>query len=296
MTVQLKKVAVLMGGPSAEREVSLRSGEAVAAALEHAGHPVERCDVRSLDFTLPDVDVCFVALHGAFGEDGLVQARLEELGIPYTGSRSWEMPRSFDKEICKALLDQAGLPTADWVMVGADAIDSPLGYPVVLKAPRQGSSIGVEIVKDPAGFPAALERVLVHGPRVLAERFIEGREFTVGFLNGEVLPIVEIRPKSSTYDYEAKYESGTTEYVVPAELPEPLNRKMQELATAAWVELGGRHLGRVDFRMTNDGDVYILEHNAIPGFTATSLLPKAVAATGLSFSELCTRIVRMAEG
>lgn len=288
-------VAVLKGGPGAEREVSLRSGAAVAEALRASGLQVVEADVRTLDFTLPaEVQAVFPVLHGEFGEDGMVQRRLEELGLPYVGSRSWEMPRGFDKEISHALLAAAALPTAPYEMAGPGESPS-MDVPVVIKAPRQGSSIGVEIVKQAEELPAALERVRAFGPRVLVERFIPGRECTVGFLGNEPLPLIEIVPAEGAYDYQAKYQRGDTRYLVPAPFPEDWSARITDLARRAYAVLGGRHLGRIDFRVTDDGDACILEINPLPGFTNTSLLPKAAASVGISFQELCLRLMEMAE-
>lgn len=290
-----RHVAVLMGGPSAERAVSLRSGAAVAAALREAGALVTELDVRDMGFTVPpEVEVVFPVLHGEFGEDGIAQHRLEALELPYVGSRSWEMPRSFDKEISHALLAAAGLPVAPHEMLAAGQLPA-LACPLVLKAPRQGSSIGVEIVRQPEDLPEALARVRQYGDRVLAEQYIAGRECTVGFLGDDPLPLVEIVPASGAYDFQAKYERQDTRYLVPAPFPEEWVTRIQGLAARAYGVLGGRHLGRVDFRVTDDGQPYILELNPLPGFTATSLLPKAASAAGISFVDLCTRILAMAE-
>ncbi|MCC5844273.1 MAG: D-alanine--D-alanine ligase [Verrucomicrobia bacterium] len=292
---RFQSVAVLKGGPGAEREVSLRSGAAVAAALRSAGYAVHEADVRSLAFTLPEgVEAVFPVLHGEFGEDGTAQRRLEELGLPYVGSRSWEMPRSFDKEIALSLLAAAGLPVAPHEMVTGAGVPA-MGCPLVVKAPRQGSSIGVEIVREAAELPGALARVRAFGARMLVERFIPGRECTVGFLGADPLPIVEIVPAAGVYDYEAKYQRGDTNYVCPARFPAELSAKITAAAREAYAVLGGRHLGRVDFRVTDGGDLCILELNPLPGFTATSLLPKAAAAAGLSFDVLCARIMELAE-
>jgi D-alanine-D-alanine ligase len=292
---RFQSVAVLKGGPGAEREVSLRSGAAVAAALRASGYAVHEADVRSLAFTLPGgIEAVFPVLHGEFGEDGMAQRRLEELGLPYVGSRSWEMPRSFDKEIALSLLAAAGLPIAPHEMVTGEDLPA-MGCPLVVKAPRQGSSIGVEIVREAGDLPGALARVRAFGARMLVERFIPGWECTVGFLGSEPLPIVEIVPAAGVYDYEAKYQRGDTNYVCPARFPEDLSAKITAAARAAYAVLGGRHLGRVDFRVTDGGDLCILELNPLPGFTATSLLPKAAAAAGLSFDVLCARIMELAE-
>ncbi|MGA0332722.1 MAG: D-alanine--D-alanine ligase family protein [Kiritimatiellia bacterium] len=288
-------VAVLKGGPGSEREVSLRSGHSVAEALRSADVKVTEMDVRDCTFTVPrDVEAVFPVLHGRMGEDGAVQNRLEEIGIPYVGSRSWEMPRSFDKEITHALLSVAGIPMAEWEMVEpASAVH--LRAPLVLKAPREGSSIGLEIVREEGEVPAALERVRRFDRRILAESFIEGSECTVGFLGETPLPVVQIQPCSGTYDYEAKYVRNDTRYLVPAPYDVALTQKLQLLALRSYQLLGGRHLGRVDFRVDTAGNPYVLEMNPIPGFTATSLLPKAAAAVGIDFRTLCVRILDQAE-
>jgi D-alanine-D-alanine ligase len=289
-------LAVLKGGPSAERDVSLRSGAAVANALREAGLTVHEVDVKGFAFEVPaGVQAVFPVLHGEFGEDGMAQRRLEELGLPYVGSRSWEMPRSFDKEISHALLAAAGVPTAEYRMLAPGENDPGLPVPLVLKAPRQGSSIGVEIVREASAVPEALARVRRYGERVLVERFIPGTECTVGFLGNEALPIVEIRPALESYDYEAKYQRNDTRYLCPAPFDPALAARIRDVATRAFAALGGRHLGRVDFRVQDDGQLFVLEMNPLPGFTATSLLPKAAAAAGMNFVELCTRILAMAE-
>lgn len=292
---RFSRVAVLKGGPGAEREVSLKSGAAVADALRTAGLEVDELDVTGVAFEVPEaVEAVFPVLHGAFGEDGVAQARLEELGFPYVGSRSWEMPRSFDKEITHALLEKAGIPMADWCMIEpGEAV--PMPAPLVLKAPRQGSSIGLEIVMNDADILEALERVRAFDPRVLAEDYVPGREVTVGFMGDQILPIVEIRPATGTYDYEAKYQRSDTEYLVPAPLSEEQEALLKELAAKTFRVLGGRHVGRVDFRVTEQGPPSVLELNPLPGFTATSLLPKAAAAFGIDFPSLCVQLINLAE-
>jgi len=288
-------VAVLKGGPGAEREVSLRSGAAVAEALRSVGLQVEELDVQDASFLLPEgVEAVFPVLHGSFGEDGIVQRRLEDLNIPYVGSRSWEMPRSFDKEISRALLLQAEVPVADGEMIEAgDEVRRTA--PLVIKAPRQGSSIGLEIVMKQEDVPEALEKVRQFDDRVLVEAFVEGREVTVGFLGEDTLPIVEICPASGTYDYEAKYERNDTEYVVPARLTPEKEEIILSYARRAYHHLGGRHFGRVDLRVPDEGVPVVLELNPIPGFTSTSLLPKAAVALGIDFPSLCVLILNQAE-
>jgi D-alanine-D-alanine ligase len=291
---QFSKIAVLKGGSGSEREVSLKSGAAVALALRTAGLDVCEIDVRDLTFSVPDgIEAVFPVLHGEMGEDGMAQRRLEELGLAYVGSRSWEMPRSYDKEITHALLAQAGIPMAEWQMVGPDEIVS-FAPPFVLKAPRQGSSIGLEIVRDPQDIARALDNVRVYDKRILVEKFVEGTECTVGFLGDEALPVIQICPQDGTYDYKAKYQRTDTRYLVPAPYEESLTHNLQEIARGAYKVLGGRHLGRVDFRVDTQGNPFVLEMNPLPGFTATSLLSKAAAAIGIDFQTLCVRILNQA--
>lgn len=295
MKCQFSKIAVLKGGSGSEREVSLKSGAAVAAALRTAGVDVCEIDVRDLSFSVPEgIEAVFPVLHGEMGEDGMAQRRLEELGLAYVGSRSWEMPKSYDKEITHALLGQAGIPMAEWQMVGPGDL---VGFetPLVLKAPRQGSSIGLEIVRHQKDIAQALEKVRVYDKRILVEKFVEGTECTVGFLGDEALPVIQICPQDGTYDYEAKYQRNDTRYLVPAPYDDTLTGKLQAIGQRAYKLLGGRHLGRVDFRVDLQGNPFVLEMNPLPGFTATSLLPKAAAALGIDFQTLCVRILNQAE-
>lgn len=295
MDLRFQTVAVLMGGPGGEREVSLRSGKAVAEGLRSCGFTVIELDVREMSFEIPpEVEAVFPVLHGVFGEDGIVQRRLEELDLPYVGSRSWEMPKSFDKEITHALLAAVGVPMADWEVI-TELSQRTLSPPLVFKPPREGSSLGVEIVQEEDGVHDAWQRSSQFDRRILVEQFVEGTECTVGFLGEDPLPIVEIRPADGVYDYEAKYERGDTQYLCPAPFSEEVTSRIQELARKAFQQLGGRHLGRVDFLLTEKGDAVVLELNPLPGFTATSLLPKAAAASGIPFPELCGRLMNMAD-
>ena len=295
MTRVPKKIAVLKGGPSSEREVSLRSGSAVAQALRSCGYTVAEIDVTAA--ALPDLpadtDVVFVALHGDFGEDGQVQALLEARGIPYTGSDPASSRASFDKRISKRLLEKAGIPTPAYELLRRGAARS-LPLPVVVKPPCQGSSIGVHRVFQEADWQPALQDALAYGEDALVEAFIAGRELTVGIVGGDALPVVEIVAPGGWYDYTAKYTPGTTEYRVPAPIPEPVASRCQDIALRTFAALGCRGLGRVDLRMAEDGGLFVLELNNIPGFTATSLLPKAAQLAGMDYAKLCDRIVKLA--
>ena len=290
---KFNKVAVLMGGPSAERAVSLRSGAAVARGLREAGYSVDEVDPQdgALQFA-SDIEAVFVALHGAYGEDGVVQEKLRALNMPYTGSGAEASRKAFDKLLSKGVFVAAKIPTPDYeVVTGPAAHRLPL--PVVVKPACQGSSIGLHCVRVEADWNAALCDALQHGT-ALVERYVSGRELTVGLLGEAALPVVEVRAPDGWYDYGAKYTAGRTEYVVPAPLLPEQTKRCQDLARRVFQALGCCDLGRVDMRLTPEGKLFVLEMNTIPGFTETSLLPKAAAATGIGFAALCDRIMRRA--
>jgi len=292
----MKRVAVLMGGTSSEREVSLRSGAAVAEGLAQAGFeavPVV-LDANRIDALPAGVEAVFIALHGGYGENGGVQADLDRLGVPYTGPGAAASRITIDKIATKRVLDAAGVPTAPFEVLprGCDATSLPL--PVVVKPPRDGSSVGISKVTEPSQWAAALAAARAADPQgeVLVEAYIPGREWTVGVVGDEALPVVEIQAPDGWYGYQAKYTKGMTNYVFP-ESPEdaPLVAQCQLLALLSFKAVGCRGVSRIDFRVTPDGRPYVLEINTIPGFTATSLLPKAAAKKGLSFSALCARLL-----
>lgn len=290
-------ITVLRGGPSAEREVSLRSGDAVARALRSLGHRVDEVDPLPADPAIPaGTDVVFLALHGTYGEDGTVQSELEELGVPYTGCGVRASLFAFDKILTKRRCLRAGIPTARFERFIDAGAAWPDGWqpPVVLKPARQGSSVGLRFVDRVEDFPAALAFSLSHGGEVLMEERIVGRETTVGILDGSALPVVEVRPRSGTYDYANKYTAGRTEYFCPAEFPAEVTRAVQAAALGAFHAIGGRDYARVDVMVRPDGSPVVLEVNTLPGMTETSLLPKAAAAAGIGFPELCGRMVRSA--
>ena len=288
------EIAVLKGGPSAEREVSLASGAAVAKALRSLNYAVTEVDVTGYDVQLPErCEAVFIALHGAFGEDGQLQDLLEKRGIPFTGSGSVSSQQSFDKVASKRIFERQAIATPRWErLVAGQARTLPL--PVVVKPPSQGSSIGISKVFAESEWAPALATAFAFGDEVLVETFIEGRELTVGVVGEQVLPVVEIRAPEGYYDYRAKYTKGLTEYLVPAPLEAEVTRTCQELAWKTFCALGARGLGRVDVRLTPEGHPYVLELNAIPGFTETSLLPKAARAVGLEFPALCEKILNLA--
>ena len=291
---KFKKVGVLMGGPSAERDVSLRSGAAIAGALRTRGYDVLEIDLKTASVDVPaGVEAVFVALHGEFGEDGGVQAILRERKIPYTGSGPEASELAFDKVLSKKIFADNGIPTPKYEILGPGQRRT-MQLPVVVKPVRQGSSIGVHIGADESRWLASYSDALVHGGEVLVESFIEGSELTVGLVGDQVLPVLEIRAPKGFYDYQAKYTKGVTEYIVPAPIPEERARTCQQLAVRVFESLGCRDMARVDFRMNSKGELFVLELNSIPGFTETSLLPKSARAAGIEFPELCDRILGMA--
>jgi D-alanine-D-alanine ligase len=290
-------ITVMMGGPSAERAVSLRSGTAVASALAGLGHRVTRLDPVEEGWSLPEpTDVVFLALHGTYGEDGTVQSRLDALGVPYTGSDAASSRIAFDKFETKRCCVGAGIPTPRFTVIRSARASFPLGWtpPVVLKPVRQGSSVGLRFVERVEDWRDALADTLRHDTEALVEERVFGRETTVGILDGEALPVVEIRPLGGGYDYERKYTAGATEYECPARLDWAMTDRLQELALRAFEAVGCRDYGRVDLMVGQDERPLVLEVNTLPGMTETSLLPKAACAAGLDFAGLCQRMVDLA--
>jgi D-alanine-D-alanine ligase len=286
-------VAVLKGGVSAEREVSLRSGAAIANGLREAGYQVTEMDLTDRAISLPEgTDAVFIALHGDFGEDGGVQEILDGLGVPYTGSGAAASRASYDKITTKERLVAAGVPTPAYEVIG-EGDRSPLPLPAVVKPACQGSTIGIHCVREPGEWVAACADAQQYG-RALVETYVPGRELTVGVVGDQAFPVGEIIAPDAWYDYEAKYTSGKTEYVFPAELDEAVARRCRELALETFRVMGCAGFARVDFRLPESGEPTVLEINTIPGFTETSLLPKGAAAAGIGFAELCARIVELA--
>ncbi len=292
---RFQRVAVLKGGPSSEREVSLRSGAAVAGGLRDAGYEVTEVDIhRTLN--LPEtVEAVFIALHGEFGEDGQVQTLLEQRRIPYTGSSPQSSRTSFDKRLSKDVFRRAGIPTAPYEILGPDE-PRTLQLPVVVKPPCQGSTIGVFRVMEEKDWDKAFRESLQHAydGKVLVESFIPGRELTVGIVGETVLPPIEILAPDGWYDYHAKYDKGQSRHLCPAPLDADTEARCRAIAMQTFRALKCRGLGRADFRLMEDGSLYVLELNNIPGFTETSLLPEAAQEAGISFSRLCEQIMEMA--
>ncbi len=289
-------ILVMMGGPSAEREVSLRTGAAVAKALESRGHAVQTLDPVPGRWTLPSgVDVVFLALHGTYGEDGTVQAELDVMGMPYTGCGAGASRTAFDKAATKRRCVAAGVPTPRSFVVDSQTASFPDGWqpPLVIKPVRQGSSVGLQFCSRLEDWESSLAEALRFDSEVLVEERIVGRETTVGILDGAPLPVVEVRPRQGAYDYKNKYTPGATEYTCPAEFDEAATRRIQDAAIGAFRAIGGRDYARVDV-MVRDGQPFVLEVNTLPGMTETSLLPKAAAAAGMDYASLCERMVELA--
>ncbi len=266
----------------------------MAAGLREVGYDVAEVDVTDRSISLPDrVEAVFIALHGEFGEDGQVQGILDRMCMPYTGSGAESSRVSFDKIETKMRLIKAGIPTPEYQVADGGGRLS-FSMPFVVKPARQGSSIGVTKVTDEAQWEQAVRVALEHGGPVIAERYISGREITVGVLGREALPPVEIIAPDGWYDYAAKYTKGACRYLVPAPLEAEKSREAMELALRTFDVLGCRGMGRVDFRLDGDGKLFVLEMNTIPGFTETSLLPKAAASIGIKFAVLCDTVMRQA--
>lgn len=329
-------IAVLLGGTSAERYVSMASGKGVAEALMERGHTVRLFDVALGDdaeiafddLVLPtevaptpeelarldhravittvqnlptDIDIAFIALHGTDGEDGKIQALLELAGIPYTGSGVLASAVAMHKAKSKELFRSNEISTPNWFLLAPDddvsearlhaLTEQITDYPVVVKPNDGGSTVGLTIVRSREELVPAVRLAREYSSDVLCEEFIEGRELTVTVLEGEPLPIVEIRPKSGYYDYTNKYTSGKTEYFCPAEIPDALTEEIQTQAVRAHESLGCRGYSRIDFRLDEHGEPWCLEANTLPGMTGTSLVPKAARAAGIEYGELCERII-----
>ena len=292
----MKRIAVLCGGKSAEREVSLRTGAAVAAALERRGRDAILVDaVSDLSGQLSRLapEAVFVALHGRWGEDGTVQGLLEMLSIPYTGSGVLPSALAMDKALSKVVFRAVGVPTPDFQRIDPSVVDCTveIAPPLVVKPNREGSTVGVTVVREPGQLAAALAAAFGHGPDAIAEKFVEGRELTVGVLDDVPLPIVEVVPEGGFYDYAAKYTEGRTRYLCPAPLEPRAAAHITAVALSANRALGCTGASRVDLIVDKAGTPWVLEVNTIPGMTPTSLLPKAAAAVGIEFDELVERIL-----
>ncbi len=321
------RIHVLMGGVSRERGVSLATGCEVAAALRGQGHSVTLLDtargvldedeerrlrgkilkrapfasdghalpdarVIAKDAAIRETDLAFLALHGGAGEDGTVQSLLDAEGIPYTGSSPLGCAIAMDKDLSKRLLRAAGLRTPDWLSGrrAARSASSRLGLPLIVKPTTGGSSIQVALARTESEVDAAVRRATAEDEGVMYEAYVQGREFTVGVLGDEALPVVEIEPKGELFDFRSKYEEGMAVETAPAKIPDSMAAELQQAARVAHEALRLEHYSRVDFIVDEAGDTWCLEANALPGLTANSLLPKAARAAGISFPDLCDRI------
>jgi D-alanine-D-alanine ligase len=328
------KVAVLFGGTSAERDVSIASGSQVVKALRQAGHDVVAVDTAGgvlgkseeqrllaagvapappaeaeLDVLrggnaaaflrapeLAHIDAIFLALHGGSGEDGTLQSLLELTGVPYTGSGPLASAVAMDKDIAKRLFVHAGVPTPDWVLAPYDVQEAAerFGFPFVVKPNKQGSTVGLTMVRARADYDAAIEEALRHDDEVMIEKFVAGREFTVPILGAEPLPVGEIIVEREIFDYETKYQPGMAQEVFPADLPGELVVRTQSYALTAHRALKLSGYSRIDFRLDAEGEMWCLEANTLPGMTSASLFPKGAAAAGMEFPEVCERICQIA--
>jgi D-alanine-D-alanine ligase len=306
----VSRVALLKGGPSLERQVSLRSGARVQDALERLGHEVAPIDVGvDLVKRLRDAapDVAFVAVHGRDGEDGALQELLEIAGVPHTGSGVLACMRAWDKMLAKGLMLEAGIPTPEFFAFSQTAfrelgaaellpeMEQRLDFPIVVKPASGGSALGIRFARTAADVPGAMVSAFSYDSRVLLERHVAGRDLAVSLLDGKPLPVVEAIPRDDDfYDFESRYEIGRTDFACPAELPGDATERAQDLAVRAYELLGCAGFARVDLMLDGDGGLWVLEANTVPGLTETSLLPQAAEAAGISFDQLVGRILELA--
>lgn len=299
LDIAKKKIAVLMGGPGSEREVSLKTAEGVSGALRSLGAEVIAIDVAGPDFEVPaDVFIAMNMIHGTFGEDGQIQAILEKKGVRYTGAGVESSRIAFDKFLSKEKFLAAGVPTPqcqEYPLDGSRPLEIP--FPIVAKPPREGSSVGVHIVHNESEWRSAVEDEKRFGSTTMVEEYIDGKELTVGILGDQVLPVIHIEPVDGFYDMNNKYPwmtgKGKTNYHCPAPLGDDITRRVQNAAMAAFKACGTEVYGRVDLMLSKTGQPYVLEINTIPGMTSSSLLPKAAKAVGIEYPQLCARIIEL---
>ena len=294
-----KNIAVLMGGPGSEREVSLATARGVTKVLRSLGAEVVDIDVRDENFQLPqDVDLAFLTIHGTFGEDGRLQKILEDRGVHYTGDGVEESRLTFDKIRSKEKFRAHGVRTPQWEVMQPGQRPT-IALPIVVKPPREGSTVGVVIVKNASELEAAMAEAAKYDRELLIEKFVPGRELTIGILGDQALPVLEIIPKGGFYDFATKYpflnpQSGASaEHVCPAKIDSAKTKETQELALRAFRALGLQVYARVDVILSETGEPFVLEANTIPGMTEASLLPEAAAAAGISYVDLCRRIIEL---
>jgi D-alanine-D-alanine ligase len=301
MEISGKRIALAKGGPGSERQVSLATAKGVAEALASLGAEVVELDVTGSDFEIPaGVDAVFNVIHGTFGEDGQIQRILEAKGVPYTGAGSVSSELAFDKARSKARFVECGVPTAEYQLLpleGVTAADIRIPVPLVMKPLKEGSSVGVHIIREESGIAPAIEDLKKYGGDALVEPFIDGKELTVGILGDLVLPVIHIQPRDGFYDISNKYPwltgQGGCDYFCPADLSPEVTQAVQDAAMAAHRALGGEVYSRVDVLLDGQNRPFVLEVNTIPGMTATSLLPKAARAAGIMYPALCARILEL---
>jgi len=306
-TNKFGRIGVLMGGPSSEREISLKSGQAVYEALKAEGLDAVDIDIATADINKnlallksKKIDCAFIAMHGRFGEDGAIQEILERLGLPYTGSGVLASRLAMDKIASRRIFEANGLSVPQYKEIKKETYRrdvkslNGLKFPLVVKPATHGSSIGLSIVRKDAEFNNAIDMAFTFDERLIIDEYIEGREMTVGVLDEEPLPVIEVIPKKEFFDYEAKYTFGLTDYEVPARLDEEAAKKIKSAALSAHKLMGCFGCSRTDMILNRDGLPVILEVNTIPGLTATSLLPKAAKVTGISFTRLCLKLIELA--
>lgn len=299
--MNINRVGVLMGGVSSEREISLISGRTVIAALRGEGYDVLPLDINdNIKFIRKmlkeaQIDVAFIALHGRFGEDGIIQKLLKSLNIYYTGSHVQASKLALDKILSRKIFRDAGIAVPEYRVLTskANVEENNFCFPLVVKPSSQGSSIGLSIVENKNDLSLAMQLALRYNKRVIIEEYIEGREISVGILDDRALPVIQIIPKRKFYDYQAKYETGMSDYLLPAPLADDQYLKAQEAALSAYRSLGCRAFSRVDMIMRKEEPI-ILEVNTIPGLTQNSLFPKAAQAAGISFNQLCVKLIKLA--
>jgi D-alanine-D-alanine ligase len=294
-----KKIAVLMGGPGSEREVSLATAHGVSKALRSLGAVVVDVDIHGENFVLPkDVDLVFITIHGTFGEDGQLQKILEERGVPYTGDGVEASRTAFDKILSKEKFREHNVVTPEWEVVAVGERPT-ISVPLVVKPARQGSTVGVVIVKNASELDSAMAEAGKYDRKLLIEKFVSGRELTIGILGDQALPILEIIPKGGFYNFHNKYPflnpqaGGGAEHVCPAKIDPAKTKEIQKQALRAFRALGLVVYGRVDMLLSDSGNPFVLEVNTIPGMTEASLLPEAAAAAGISYVDLCARIIAL---
>lgn len=325
------QIILLVGGASPERAVSKDTSRSIYETLIKLGHEVHLIDpaygknqpkekekyfskeefsnVTEQNYlsafnlsVFDDVDLVFIGLHGNYGEDGTVQSILEMKGIKYTGSDSVSSVIAMDKVLSKIIFDKEKIPTPDWFSLKANNFDlqqikeklsSGIGYPIVVKPNDQGSTVGLTICRSESELKNAIENAFKFSDLILLEKYIEGRELTVAILNNEALPVLEIKPKSGFYDYESKYTAGKSEYIVPAEIPDDVSERMKQDALKSFKTLRCSVYGRVDFRLDENNNYFVLEVNTLPGMTSLSLVPKMANAVGISFDELIEKIIEL---